>query len=105
MTPKTGEVFMIDLGFEGKVRPVVVISREDPNAPRALAIVVPLTSQFRGSKYEVRMPRVPWLKLQSFANAQGIGTVGHHELTDKRGRFEPAIVAEIRSAVRWALEL
>ena len=36
MTPKVGEVFMLDLGYEGKVRPVVIMSREDPQAPRAL---------------------------------------------------------------------
>ena len=59
MTPKAGEVYIVDLGFDGKVRPVVVVSREDSEAPRALSVVVPLTSQFRGSRYEVKMPRVP----------------------------------------------
>ena len=44
MTPKTGEVYMLDLGYQGKTRPVVIMSREDANAPRALAIFVPLTS-------------------------------------------------------------
>ncbi len=39
MTPKVGEVFMLDLGYEGKVRPVVILSREDANAPRALALL------------------------------------------------------------------
>jgi len=105
MTPKTGDVFIVDLGFEGKVRPVVVVSREDPDAPRALSVVVPLTSQFRGSRYEVKMPRVPWLNLQSFANAQAIGSAAHHELTDRRGRFEGAVVTQIRESIRWALEL
>ena len=36
----TGDVFILDLGFEGKVRPVVVVSREDADAPRALSVVV-----------------------------------------------------------------
>ena len=105
MTPKVGEVFILDLGFEGKVRPVVIVSREDADSPRALSVVVPLTSQYRGSRYEVKMPRVPWLKLQSFANIQAIGSVEHHELTDRRGRFEASVVKEIREAIRWALEL
>jgi mRNA interferase MazF len=105
MTPKTGEVFIVDLGFEGKVRPVVVVSREDSDAPRALSVVVPLTSQFRESRYEVKMPRVPWLNLQSFANVQAIGAVAHHELTNRRGRFEPTVVGQIRESIRWALEL
>jgi mRNA interferase MazF len=105
MTPKTGDVFIVDLGIEGKVRPVVVVSREDPDAPRALSVVVPLTSQFRGSRYEVKMPRVPWLNLQSFANVQAIGSAEHHELTDRRGKFDASIVKQIRESIRWALEL
>ena len=57
MTPKAGEVYMLDLGYEGKVRPVVIMSREDANAPRALSLFVPLTKESRGSRYEVTMPR------------------------------------------------
>lgn len=105
MIPKVGDVFIVDLGYDGKVRPVVIVSREEAAAPRALSIVVPLTSQFRGSPYEVPMPQVPWLKLPSFANVQAIGSAEYHELTDRRGRFETAVVKQIREAIRWALEL
>ncbi len=28
MTPKVGEVYMLDLGYQGKVRPIVIMSRE-----------------------------------------------------------------------------
>ena len=105
MTPKVGEVYMIDLGMAGKLRPTVIVSREDPNAPRALSVAVPLTHENRGSKYEVKMPRVPWPKLQSFANVQGLNSVENHEQMDKRGRFEPAIVRQIRDAIQWALEI
>jgi mRNA interferase MazF len=105
MIPKIGEVYVVDLGYEGKVRPVVVMSREDPEAPRAVALCVPLTSQNRGSRYEVAMPRVPWLKAQSYGNVQAISAAGFHELTDKRGRFEPATVAKIKDAIRFAFDL
>ena len=96
---------MLDLGYEGKFRPIVIMSREDGQAPRALSLFVPLTKESRGSRYEVTMPRVPWLKLQSYANVQAIGTVGHHELTNRRGRFEVATVARIKDAIRWAFDL
>ena len=96
---------MLDLGYEGKFRPIVIMSREDAQAPRALSLFVPLTKESRGSRYEVTMPRVPWLKLQSYANVQAIGTVGHHELTNRRGRFEVATVARIKDAIRWAFDL
>ena len=92
MIPKVGDVFMIDLGLEGKVRPAVVVSREDAHAPWALSVLVPLTKQSRGTKYEVSLPRVPWLQLQSHANVLGIASVHHHELTVKRGRFEASMV-------------
>jgi mRNA interferase MazF len=105
MIPKVGEVYMLDLGFDGKVRPVVIMSREDANAPRAIALFVPLTKQSRSSRYEVAMPRVPRLKLQSYADVQAIGSVGYHELTDKRGRFEPAVVSKIKDAIRFAFDL
>ena len=45
------------------------------------------------------------MKLQSYADVQAIGSVGYHELTDRRGRFEPAVVGNIKDAIRWALDL
>jgi mRNA interferase MazF len=105
MTPKAGEVFMLDLDYQGKVRPVVIMSRDDPDAPRALALFVPLTKESRPSRYEVTMPRVPWLKHQSYANVQAIGAAEFHELTDRRGRFEPPVIAQIKDAIRYAFDL
>jgi len=105
MTPKVGDVFMLDLGYEGKVRPVVMMSRDDRNAPRALSLFVPLTKQSRGTWYEVEMPRVSWLKLQSCANVQAIGSAEHHELTDKRGRFDASVIIRIKDAIRYVFDL
>ena len=34
MTPKPGEVYLVDLGLAGKVRPVVIVTREDATAPQ-----------------------------------------------------------------------
>jgi len=103
--PKVGEVFLLDLGFEGKMRPIVIVSREDPDAPRALSVFVPLTKESRGGRYEIAMPRVPWLKHQSYANVLGMGAAEWHELTVRRGRFNADTVAKIKSAIRWMLEL
>ena len=103
--PRVGDVFMLDLGFQGKHRPVVIVSRENADAPRALSVFVPLTKESRGGKYEVSMPRVPWLKLQGYANVLGMGAAEWHELTDRRGRFDTATVAKIKDAIRWMLDL
>lgn len=105
MTPKVGEVYPVDLGYEGKVRPVVVMSREDSEATRVLSPCVPLTTENRGSRHEVPMPRVPWLKQQGVANVQGIGAAGFQELTDRRGRFDLTTISKTKDALRWVFEL
>ena len=105
MKTEPGEVYWVDLGFAGKVRPVLVVSRTDPDAPRALSVCVPLTTQNRGSAYEVTMPRVPWLTEQGVANAQGIVAIEHHRLGRRAGRFELHAMNEVRSALRGMLEL
>jgi mRNA interferase MazF len=58
MAAKPGEVWLADLGLAAKTRPVVILSRDDPQAPRALVIYVPLTTQNRGSRYEIELGRV-----------------------------------------------
>ena len=61
MSPQPGEVWLADLGLAAKTRPVVIVSRFDPDAPRALAIYVPLTTQNRMSRYEVPLPKLLFL--------------------------------------------
>jgi mRNA interferase MazF len=70
---------------------------------RALSVTVPLSSQNRGTQYEVPMPRVPWLKHQSFANVQAIAASEHHEFLERRGRFDQPALEKIKRAIRWAL--
>jgi mRNA interferase MazF len=40
MNAKQGEVWLADLGLAAKTRPVVVLSRDDPQAPRALVTYI-----------------------------------------------------------------
>jgi mRNA interferase MazF len=105
--PKPGEVYWVDLGMAGKVRPLMVVSREDENAPRALAVCVPLTTEIRGGDYEVRIPRVRWMPGADagVANVQGISSIEYRRLERRAGRFEAAVVAEVRKAIAWMLEL
>ncbi len=34
MSPHSGEVWLADLGLAAKTRPIVIVSRHDPEAPR-----------------------------------------------------------------------
>ena len=58
MNLNPGEVWLADLGLAAKTRPVVIVSRHDLDPPRALAIYVPLTTQYRDSSYEVVLPKL-----------------------------------------------
>lgn len=44
MKVKRGDVWLVDLRLAAKLRPVVIVSRDDPDPPRALVIYVPLTT-------------------------------------------------------------
>ena len=80
MTTKPGEVYRADLGYAGKVRMLVVVSIADPNAPRALAVCVPITTAYRQTWYEIPLGRKAFLREQSYVNVQGLVNLGHHEL-------------------------
>lgn len=105
MTPEPGEVYRVDLGIGGKVRYFVVVSRRDSNAPRALTLCVPFTTQNRGSEYEVPLPKVRFLREMSFANVQGLQAVQHHELQGPVGRIPESAMTAIREALRFAMDL
>lgn len=72
---------------------------------RQLSLCVPITTQNRGSKYEVQLPRVRFLREQSYANVQGLQAIQHHELGAVVGRFSPAAVESIKDALRFAMDL
>jgi mRNA interferase MazF len=105
MTLLPGEVWLADLGLAAKTRPVVIISRSDPDAPRALVIYVPLTTQNRQSQYEVPIPKLPFLDKLSIANVQGMGSLPTVRLERRLGKLPDSTVEQIRKALRFALEL
>lgn len=105
MNPKPGEVWLVDLGLAAKMRPVVIVSRYDSNPPRALVIYVPVTTQNRGSLYEVELPKVRFLTQGSVANVQGIGSVPRVRLERKLGDLPPEAMLEIKQALVFSLDL
>ena len=105
MTTKPGEVYRVDLGMGGKVRLMVVVSREDPNAPRALSLCAPITTKYRGSAYEVELGKFRFLREVSYVNVQGIQAIQHHELSRPLGTVPASKMTEIREALKYALDL
>ena len=105
MTTKPGEVYRVDLGAGGKMRMMLVVSREDSSPPRALTLCVPITSAYRSSPYEVELPSRPFLRMKSYANVQGLQAVQHQEIQGPIGIFFGKAMNDFRSALRYAMEL
>jgi len=105
MSPRPGEVWLADLGLAAKTRPVVVISRNDPDPPRSLVLYVPLTTQHRLSSYEVPLPRLGFLDRDSVANVQGLGSIPQVRLERRLGRLPDDVMKSIQRALIFALDL
>jgi len=89
-----------------KPRPIVILSRNDPDPPRKITIYVPVTGQNRGSKYEVELPRCPFLTEGSTANTQGIasGETADKELFQKKlGDLTADAMDKIEKALLFAI--
>jgi mRNA interferase MazF len=96
MNLNPGEVWLADLGIAAKTRPVVIVSRHDLDPPRALAIYVPLTTQYRNSSYEVVLPRLRFLDRDSIANVQGIASIPTVRLERKLGKLPDKVIVKIK---------
>jgi mRNA interferase MazF len=105
MATKQGEVWLADLGVAAKTRPVVILSQDDPQAPRALVTYVPLTTQNRGSRYEIELGNLRFLKEASVANIQGIGSIPAIRLQRRLGSLSGETLDKIKQALRFALDL
>ena len=105
MPPLPGEVWMADLGLAAKTRPVVIVSRDDPDPPRALVLYVPLTRQHRQSPYEVVLPSLSFLDRGSVANVQGLGSLPIVRLERRLGTLPDEVMATIKHALAFALDL
>jgi len=105
MNLKPGEVWLADLGLAAKTRPVVIVSRYDLTPPRALVVYVPLTTQHRGSLYEVVLPKLRFLNQDSIANIQGLGSIPTARLERKLGNLPDNVMLEIKQALLFTLDL
>src|ERR1043165_2194126 len=105
MNPQPGEIWLADLGLAAKTRPVVIVSRQDPDPPRNLILYVPLTTQRRKSPYEVPLPRLPFLDRESVANVQGLGSLPTVRLERRIGRLSVSQMEGLKDALAFVLDL
>ena len=104
MVTKPGEIYMIDLGIAGKVRPGVVLSREDASPPRDLVLIAPLTTDYEGSEYEVPVGKPKFLRQESWVNLQGVQSMRPAILLRYLGRLDSTAMARIREGLRFTFD-
>ena len=105
MNPYPGEIWLADLGLAAKTRPILVVSRYDPDPPRAMVTYVPLTTQYRQSPYEIALPRLRFLNQDSYVNVQGLGSIPRVRLERKLGKLSDNVMIGIKNAISFALDL
>lgn len=105
MSPRRGEIWVADLGYVEKTRPVIIISRDDTNPPRAITTYIPITKENRGSAYEVDLAELGFLEAGSVANAQAVGTAGTHRFLFRKGTMSPELLKKVEEALLFALAM
>ena len=103
--PQRGEVWFVDLGRVGKPRYALVLAAQT-DARLAVASVVLITKQFEATPYEVTLPRVAWLREQSYINVQSIQPVKFTEFVRKApGKLDGRVISEVEAALKRWLKL
>lgn len=84
---------------------MIILSFDDLNAPRALVIYIPITSQYRNSQYEIPSGHIPWLTSTSVANVQGIGSIPPVRLEKRFGVLSESDLLRVKNALIYACKL
>ncbi len=101
--PLRGEVWWIDLGIAGKVRPAVVISAPIADTDFALIATIPHTTSDHPSQYSLKM-HVSGLKDGSF-NLQAMAGVPASKFIRKISTLTPDQIVKVDEAMRRWLAL
>ena len=91
---------MADMGMMGKVRPVVILMDDQVEVPRSLIIQIPVTSQNRGSEFEVPLGHLRFLQNDSVANVQSIGVLPNARFERRLGVLPNDDLLKIKHALK-----
>ena len=98
-----GEIWLADLGYMGKVRPVLVLSIPPGNQDRALVTYVIRTTSVRGTAYEV--PHKARGMVPGAFDAQGLGTTDFSHFIRRLGQVDEETLARLEERIRTWLAL
>jgi len=100
---RRGEVWQVDFGLAGKVRPALVITPAPADNELALVSVVLHTTALRGNPWEVVIPK-PFLDKGAF-HLQQLQSVSAAKLMRCLGSLSPSEMALIETGLRKRLGL
>lgn len=101
-TTEHGEIWQARLD---KLRPVVVVSRDDPGGVRDRATIAPVTSSIRDAPTFVLLDHRDGLDRLCAINCDELNTLRKTELVRRIGRLSESKLAEVHAALRFALQL
>ncbi|MCW1884775.1 type II toxin-antitoxin system PemK/MazF family toxin [Luteolibacter flavescens] len=100
---KPGEVWQVDLGMAGKVRPCLLLTGAPFEDELALVTVVPHTTALRGNHWELPIPK-SFLKAGAF-HFQQIQSLPMVRLMRKLGELKPEEMAMVKDRIRERFEM
>ena len=102
---RRGEVWWAELPSPAGRRPVVLLSRNEAYAVRALVTVAPITTRIRRIPTEVPLGRAEGLPRRCVVNLDTLTTVPKTTLTGRLASLPPGKMAAVDRALRFALAL
>ncbi|MBL9155701.1 MAG: type II toxin-antitoxin system PemK/MazF family toxin [Verrucomicrobiales bacterium] len=98
-----GEIWQVDLGLAGKVRPCLLLTGYPDDNELALITLIPHTTALRGNQWEVDIAK-PFLKPGAF-HLQQIQSVPSTRLMRRMGALQPAEMKVIQNCLRERFNL
>ena len=96
--PKRGEIWLADLGFAAKTRPILVLSVPFSDSDYALITVIPHTTNIRRSDLQVQLS-VSGLRPGAF-NVQGLTAIPPSKFIRRLGTLQSAQMKLIEDTVK-----
>ena len=97
-----GEVWWAELD---KRRPVVLVSRKEAYAIRALVVAAPVSTTVRGFAVEVKVGKREGLPKTGVVNCDWLVTIPKSALAERTGSLSRAKLDQLNDALRFALGL
>ena len=97
-----GEIWMYEFRRPDKIRPVVVLTRDEAIDAMHTVLVAPITSTIRGLRSEVKVGSNEGLKRDSVANLDHVSSVERAKLTRFIGTLAGDKLRAVCRALRFA---